>query len=67
MVSAYVNHVRTYLLTWDTWGGVSRSPRRRVVDTYGLLCGPPLRNCPNSGSSFGFPLVILQKLSIPFL
>jgi hypothetical protein len=44
------------LLTWDTWGGVSRSPRRRVVDTYGLLCGPPLRNCPISGSSFGFPL-----------
>ncbi len=29
--------------TWDTWGGVSRSPRRCEVDTYGLLCGPPHR------------------------
>jgi hypothetical protein len=32
--------------TWDTWGGVSRSPRRSVVDTCGLLCGPPRRYCP---------------------
>ncbi len=29
------------LLTWDTWGGVSRSPCRRVVDTYWHLCGQP--------------------------
>ncbi len=28
-------------LTWDTWGGVSRSPCRRVVDTYWHLCGQP--------------------------
>ncbi len=32
----------TYLLLiWDTWGGVSRSPCRRVVDTYWHLCGQP--------------------------
>jgi hypothetical protein len=24
----------------------ARSPRRSVVDTYGLLCGPPRRYCP---------------------
>ncbi len=29
------------LLTWDTWGGVSRSPCRRLVDTYWRLCGQP--------------------------
>ncbi len=29
---------KNFKILWDTWGGVSRSPRRRVVDTYTVFC-----------------------------
>ncbi len=37
----YISIYFTSVLTWDTWGGVSMSPYRRVVDTYWRLCGRP--------------------------